>query len=276
MTILPVDDETNTGRLVVAADVGDGLRIGMAVADVRADEPVATLRAVLVDDTVRGRGIGRSLVAALERHAAAQGVRRIETSFEADGEFGPAVCRMLDRAGWTGADEPVHMLWSTTARVAAAPWLRVRCPPGYEVVSWTTLTADDHAELAATQAAAPWYPPSLGPLRAGEVDVTTSVGVRCDGRIVAWMLTHRVAPDLVRYSRLFVAAAHRARLPGLVLVAEAIRRQTAADVPRGTLSVRPENDAMLRVIQRRLAPYADAHRVVCFAHKDLAQESFAG
>ncbi|MFI5206950.1 MAG: GNAT family N-acetyltransferase [Gemmatimonadales bacterium] len=66
--------------IAIVAEAGDsiaGLAAGQIFHAIHADEPVAYLMALVVDETVRGGGVGRALVAHVEAWARAQGAHRV-------------------------------------------------------------------------------------------------------------------------------------------------------------------------------------------------------
>lgn len=87
-----------------------------------------------------------------------------------------------------------------------------------------------------------------------------SLGLRYRGRLIGWMVTHRVAADTIRYSTLFVAERFRARARGISLLSAAIQRQIVSPVTNYTFAVAAENAAMLRFVQRHLQPYLTGMR----------------
>jgi hypothetical protein len=72
---------------------------------------------------------------------------------------------------------------------------------------------------------------------------------------VGWLLAHRTGPSSVRYSSLFVAAAHRSRARALALLAEGFRRQHAAAIPTARAAIDRRNSAMLRLLKRHLGAH---------------------
>jgi len=83
------------------------------------------------------------------------------------------------------------------------------------------------------------------------------------------MLTHRVRPGLIRYSRLFVHPKHRVRVSGLALIAGAIQRQPRVEIEGGMFCVSAANLPMLRIVERRIAHYVERRTELFTARKDL-------
>ncbi len=75
------------------------------------------------------------------------------------------------------------------------------------------------------------------------------------GKVVGWMINHRVASDTIRYSILFVAKEIQRSGKGMVLLAESIRLQLDSSVPYGKFAVQIQNQPMLHIVRRHLSPY---------------------
>jgi GNAT superfamily N-acetyltransferase len=254
-------------QIAVGASFGDAL-IGVAFADIRSKAPIGKVQFVVVGAAHRGRGVAQGLIRALERLACDHGSKRLEAMYSGSGASAATVGHVLAKAGWTTPAAPMLIL-SGSMRIVEAPWITVVASKAYEIFPWSELSEREASDLAAPAAAMQSWPPELGPFPAEPVELACSVGVRHGGRVVGWMLTHRVKPDLVRYSRLFVDPAHRRRFCGLALVAEALRRQRAAGIPNGLLAVFSANSAMMRIVGRRLELYQDSRTELCYAYKDL-------
>lgn len=266
VTYHPVYADVAPGRVAVGASIGTTL-IGVAVADF-AGAVAASMESIVVDAAHRGRGVGRGLLNALERRARAHGFTRIEARYHATRANAPALARALDRSGWDDSGTPVWILGSSI-RIVDAPWMAVPVPADYELFSWADLTASERSQLASAEGAARACPAALTPFPSEAVEPACSVGVRHAGRVVGWMLTHRVDDATVRYTSLYVEPAHRPRFCGLALLTAALRRQDAAGIPRCLCAVADANAAMMRIVRRRLEAWIDSKTPICFAHKTL-------
>jgi GNAT superfamily N-acetyltransferase len=256
------------GQIAIGAYADEEL-IGAAFANLLAKPLVGTLQSVFVSAAHRGRGVAQALIGGLERHVSSRGVRRIEAMYAGTAPSAPTIAHILAKAGWKAPNPPTLILGGSV-RIAEAAWTR-HVPAGYEIFPWSELSAAETAQLATPHGTAPWYPPPLGPFPDEPVEPLCSVGVRHAGQVVGWMLTHRVDHERVRYSRLFVRQEHRARFSGLALIAEAIRRQRAAQIPKCLCAISTGNGAMMRILRRRLAPYIESRTELCCAYKDLTE-----
>lgn len=109
---LPTDDLT-AERLALVAEVGESV---VAAIGLEQFESLGLLRSLVVDPSQRGSGLGRQLVADLERHASAKGVEELWLlTIDADGFF--------ERLGYSRRDRD-----SAPAEIAATEEFSDLCP----------------------------------------------------------------------------------------------------------------------------------------------------
>lgn len=210
---------------------------------------------------LRGKGLGKLLLAAVEAEMVRRGQPSVELSFRDTWPAAEAMRALLAALGWSPPATRVVMA-KTDERILALPWLAPRpLPDGYEVFPWCDLRPEERRAIVRRQQRQPWYPEELSPfLLEDRVDHEVSVGLRqVDGagrrRVAGWLLAHRVKDDVMQYTSLFVEPGHGKLGRGIPLIAAAARRQKAAGVPRAIFMVRAENRAMRRLLDRRLARY---------------------
>lgn len=245
--------------LAAVAAAGEGEPLGVAVAEVKAGGEAAEVLSLFVRPEARRRGLAGRLLAALEREAASRGATRIDLLFRSTHPAAPAVRRLLAARGWS-APEPRLRLGKADARLAGAAALRPRpLPAGYEVFPWSELAAAERRDVVERQQRAEWFPPALSPFQMEErLEPALSFGLRHGGRVVGWLIAHRVGDDLVQCTSLFVEAGHRRGGRGVALLAAGIERFLASGVPRAIFMVEVGNPAMLRFFERRLRPHLAA------------------
>lgn len=248
--------------LSVTAERADG-PIGLIVAEF----PTARTARVLswyVTPPQRGRGIGGALLAALEQAAAEHGAACLETAFRSDLPEAPAIDRLLHRRGWATPQPWLSIFATTMDRMARVPWLaRCRLPRDYEIFSWRDLAAAERTSIVESQEQRRWYPEVLSPFQHEDrIEAINSLGLRYRGAVVGWLITHRTATDTIQYTALFVRRDLQRLGRGLPLIAEALRRQIASDVPKGICQVETRRRSMLDYIRRRFGPYvASTHEL---------------
>lgn len=209
---------------------------------------VAELSGLTVDETRRRRGVGLALLQAAEAALRSTDVTRLEAWYDGDRTD---VDRLLSRAGWK---RDVGIFWARgTSQVLAAPWMQVSLQPDDAPFAWSELT-DAEADGLREQS---WYPDYLSPFPEEAVEPLNSLGLRRGGRVVGWVLTHRLDADTIRYTRLCVHPDHRTRGRGIALLGASIRRQIEAGVKYGFFGVRSENRPMVRFLHGRMLEHLE-------------------
>jgi ribosomal protein S18 acetylase RimI-like enzyme len=255
-------EDVSSGSLELRIERG-GETLGILTAQRRGDGLV--INSVIVAEEHRGRGLAQELLRAIEVEAARRGVRGLAASYDALSASAPVVSHVLSKLGYRPQGQGMTVC-KIDQDIAEAPWMKTSLPAGYSFFAWSELSSLDRAQLASET----WYPPELRPFPPEEVEPLNSIGLRFEGQVVGWMLTHRLAADLIRYTALIVHPDHRSGATGIALIAEAIRRQRAAGVRYGRINVRSDNAPMVRIIDRRLAPYTVSRTSYRMAAKPIA------
>jgi len=253
-----LDEPSSSGGVVGAGHRADGQPAGLALARLLGGEE-AELLSWFVSREFRGRGLGAALLAHLEWQLRERGCRRCRAVYTTGTPSTPIVEHLLRKARWTPPEQRL-VIFRFDHRVLAAPWLRrARIGPPYEVLPWSEVREQDLQGLRSrdrSPTSVPEYLLPFGLEQDGQPDVMISVAVRLDGALVAWLIAHSIAPDTVRYSRLFVdTRGGGSRMLAMGLIAEAIRRQVRGMGPSSYVvcGVRSENHAVVR-LARRMGP----------------------
>ncbi len=98
-------------------------------------------------------------------------------------------------------------------------------------------------------------------LEEDKLEPLNSLGLRYQNRVVGWVITHRIAPDTIRYTQMFVYPDTQPLSRSILLLAKAIQLQVEAkQATKGTFRVDMDNKPMVKFVYRRLAPYLDEIR----------------
>jgi len=257
---LLLDDLHTGGTVAVGAELA-GQPIGLALAGPSGGD-VASLHAVVVAASVRGRGIGGQLLGTLEAAMHARGVRRLVAAHRSDRPNSDLVGRLLARAGYERSGAVVEFVFSVP-RVAQAPVLRVSCSQA-EVIAHTP---ERLAALCAVREPSGMDP---GALSADDVDPMLATLVAVDGQSAACMLGRREGHDTAYASLLFVRPdlRRRTRLAAFT-VRRFLERLTAHGISTLTCEVSLDNAESLAFVDQRLSPFAEHRAVVHIVGKTI-------
>ncbi|MFQ5814436.1 MAG: GNAT family N-acetyltransferase [Anaerolineae bacterium] len=235
----------------------EGQFIGLTLGEIRPDGASAEMLSLFVAREHRRRGVGTTLLAHLEKALTRMGCRYVDLVYRSDWPCVAAIERLLHRRGW--ASPQTRALIGKTDRERMAEALRLhqfRLPDGFAIFPWSEITPQERQEIQQRQETEQWYPPVLAPFQEEDrIEPLNSLGLRYQGRVVGWMITHRTAPDTIQYTSLFVQKEFQSLGRAIPLLMESIRRQVSSEVPYAIFMVDVENDPTVKLVYRRMRPY---------------------
>jgi GNAT superfamily N-acetyltransferase len=238
--------------LAVSASISEQL-VGFVFAEILAESQTGEIISLFVAPECRHQGIGTAQVRILEKGLAKNRCRQVSVSYQRTDITDRSLEPMLRKLNW----EPPQMNYllgqTTTDKISQAPWLhKYPLPAALTVFPWSEVTAEERQQILQQGG----YPESLSPFgNDPRIEPLNSLGLRYNGEVVGWMICHRVAPDTIRYSVLYVWERFQKLGRGISLMAEAIKRQIASPVGYYNFAVSAEHPQMLQFVKRRLAPY---------------------
>jgi len=220
-----------------------------------AARPAAELLSIYVAQDLRDRGLGTTMVAALEEELASRGAPAIEAVYMSGKAGVEALERVFEKRGFGAPQLRKIVVQCTPEEVSRADWYRAaRLPASCTIFPWAELSREEYDALQRSQAASPWIPQILEPWSCGQhVDAVSSVGLRAGGQVAGWVLTHRVPPNLIRYTSCFVRADLQRWGLMLPLIVASADRLMGTGV-RCTFVTSSQFPEMVAFAHRRLAP----------------------
>ena len=253
----------------------DGRPVGLAAGLPEPDGQTLTVHALSVRPAHRAQGIATKLLALIEGASAKNGVAVIKAAFRNDLPSQPALERVFEKRGWSAPQVSLHVYKVLAADFVQHPTLQRReAPLDGTFVPWSHVSTAAWDEIE-RHVDAQQVPRALSPFQLSDrVDPEASVVLRTPDGIQGWMVTHRVADDILQYTALYVAPSSRERGAGLGLVTEAVHRQhERGDRPKCLWTVAPGNDAMRTFVDAHLAPVLTSHVRHLMVGKKLAESS---
>ncbi|PEN13909.1 hypothetical protein CRI94_07585 [Longibacter salinarum] len=237
--------------------------IGIAVAAIPSNASASTLHALSVLPAQRGQGVGTALLQRLEALIQTGGAEELQAEYRQSNSSRQALERVLEKSGWD-APRAKRKLYQGDRENIPKPFLETlakRSLQAGELFSWSDLTTQEKQNLQGRlrPGAERSIPVPLSPFQLdATVDYDCSLGLRHEDRVVGWMITHRLAPEVLQYTCLYVEPDIRGPGVGLSLLAEAMRRQAErTDIPRFIWMIDAENTRMHRFVEGRLASVID-------------------
>jgi GNAT superfamily N-acetyltransferase len=246
-----------------------------------AGEPPALL-SLFVAPAWRRRGIGAALVAALEAGVARAGFDALETVYTAGKPSIVAVERILERRGWPAPEaRTVSVRFPPAAALASdlfSPRRMAALGAGLELVPWREVGAGEKAAARSAHERRAWITPALAFWRfeGAGFDAESSIGARYRGELVGWVINHRVAPGLVRFTCSFMRKDISRRGRIVPLYQAALTRLAGAGCRQCTFVTPVIYPNMVHFIERWLAPIADFVGETRGSRKRLVPAAAAG
>ena len=206
----------------------------------------------------RGRGVGTALLTSLEQALSERGSVGGELVYMTGKPSTGALERLLRKCGWPPSRTRM-LVCKGDKKILEAPWMReYRLPSSFSIFPWREITEEERAALRRSQERERWIPEYLAPFQHEQtMERLNSLGLRYGNQVVGWLITHRVAPDTVRFTSLFVRKDLQKMGRAVPLVVEAINRQ-GRELGHDSyviFSVRSDNTPMMRFTKRHFAPY---------------------
>jgi len=220
------------------------------------DEPAGLVLAnrenmlsLAVGKAFRNRGLATSLLSSLEKALATAGMSYAWLTYMGDAASTPALERVLQKCGWDLPRPRMVVCRSTIQRLVEGAWVRRHAR--FAGTPWGEVPAEAMNLLRAQSD----YPPELSPfLEEEKIEKVNSVALLTGGVITGWMITHRINPSTIRYTKLYMRDAQR-RL-GFALAAEALVRHAdshlAFEAPNCSMDYQADNRPMSNFVQRHL------------------------
>lgn len=249
---------TKQGELVGISATISHQMVGMVIAEILPESQnppslSASIISCYVVPNHRHQSIGTTLIGNLEKELKKVSCQRVEISYKSSELTALALEPLLKNKGWLPPQTTFLLAQTTTQKIAEAPWLhKYPLPDSFTVFPWSELTAQERQAILQQGE----YPNPLNPFSdESRIEPLNSLGLRHNGEVIGWMITHRVAPDTIRYSSLFVRKKYQKLGRGISLLAASIKLQIDSEIENGTFSVAADNEPMLSFLNRHLRPY---------------------
>ena len=253
--------EADDGRLIrplaLAAWHGDNA-VGLVLAElpIARDGSAPQLLSMFVAPTLRDNGIGTAMLTALEEEVRRRGFDYMETVYTTGRPGTEAMERVLAKRQWSTPVTRAITVRFVPSAIVGMPWFEdVRLSaPECDIFPWSDLRPDERDTIRRTNDEAPWIPPGREPWRhdVDGFDAVASVGIRCQGAVVGWVIGRELIEQTTSFSCGFVREDLEARLL-YPMFAESIRRMAEAGRQIG-MFVTPVEESQLALLLRERCP----------------------
>lgn len=247
-------------RLIAFAAVDEQKVVGLAAALFTPFLQQTDILHIEVAPDYRNKHIGTTLLAKIQEETVLQGGNILTLVYPQDAPEALAVEKMLAANQWKGI-RPFMVICEFDPASFDAPWLHLSYdyPRDYHEFDWKHLTPEEHEALKIRESHEE-FSSAFSPCREEEtIEFLNSLGVRHKGRVVGWMITHRIDADTIRYSSLYVEPTLHFRGIATKLLAHAILLHVQSPTKKARMEIPflQVHPSWIKFIKKRLLPYAN-------------------
>lgn len=133
-------------------------------------------------------------------------------------------------------------------------------PEGFSVFPWIQISEHEKLQVKDLLDNDPRYPAEFSPFtEQASIEPANSLGIRCRGSIVGWIITHRIDPQTIRYTKVFVRLDFMKFGIAAIALNKAIQIQnTILDrLPNSMFAIKQDNEDMKKFADKWLFPHLE-------------------
>lgn len=235
--------------------------VGLAVACILSDILMGEIYSVYVDPHYRNQRIGSLLFARLKEEFKIHKCTYVNLIYPAKSTTTPFLQKILQNQGWKDNGRfIIRCLFD--GPIFNPPWLQknYEFPSEIEEFPWSELN-EKEKEFLKHQESQLTFPRYISPFgqNPSQIEHINSLGIRYKGKIIGWMITHRISQDTIRFSALYVQKEFLKR-SWIKLLVDSINRQKKSSVRWALveLNLNLIDNSWLAFANKKLIPYAQS------------------
>ncbi len=225
--------------------------VGLILSSFDATGKTVRVHSLLVHPEHRKKGVGQQLFTELEAAIVNLGASKINGYFRSHWKSKPAIEATLSKKGWTEPKEDLIIVKGEAEKVLKLFMMRELEPPSdYAFVTYDKLTAEDRSYII-QRGKEGWYLDYLNPfIHEKSILAPASIFMKFQNKVIGWVISHLIAPNLNEFTALFVDADHRPYKQAHLLMRKAIFEQRDHGVPNFLITSKSDNYVMSRFLLR--------------------------
>ena len=240
----------------------DEIPVGLALASLHKPLLLGEIHSLYVHPEQQKQHIGTQLLAKLEEEALREGCNILTKKYPDNSPFTIPIEKILKRRGWQGPK--VHSIRYLFDVIAFNPdWFQrpPKLPPDYTEFLWKEISKEEEKQLRAQQDQ-DVFPDIVSPYGPDEhlLEPLNSLGLRYKDEIIGWVITHRISPDTIKYSALYMQRKSRNLGYIIRLLIDAIQIQKKNRIPWALFEINlaETEPQWYKFVEQRLAPHAQS------------------
>lgn len=256
--------EANNERVVIVVAFINQVPVGATLATLLPIAKIASVHSLYVDKNSRQKGIARDLLNELEGSLKKEKCYLATFLYPAQTPTTAYFEKLLSKERW---HTPTLYMKSYffNCQLFHAPWFSRHYPKftHLEVFFWKDLKESERVLLKRReeQHAFPRYVSPF--LHEEKIEPLNSLGLRISGEVVAWIITHRVDDDTIRYAYFYSPPNFQHYGWAVYLLQKSISLQQQSLIPWSLfdLNLEQTSKSWHRFIERRLKPWAQVSEI---------------
>lgn len=250
---------------IIVGALQNNTPIGVALATRFPHNKVADIEYMFVSPAYRHHQIGAQLFLFLEQELIKESCIGMTMVYPENEPTTPILEKLMRNSGW---DKPrlfmircqfkvadFNPLWYVNLLEKKNQWVNESevC-----IFPWRELKLQER-NLLYHQQEQGRIPLEISPFKEPEkIEYLNSLGLRYKEEVIGWIVTHRIEPEMIRYSSLYIHKEYQFLGYSMHLLCQAICLHKQSGVPFGMLeiNVRQAAPSWMSFVKRRLIPYA--------------------
>lgn len=248
--------------LLANALIIDETPVGIVLASFFKHLHLADIHCLVIDTEHASLDLVKSLVEAFIQRLRFQDINTATMTYTKEESLAPLIEKVFQDLHWKGPQSHILECHFISAEFNTS-WLYKEIPleEGFEEFPFKEITPLEEKDLKLRfeQGTIPDYIYPFGKDR-NLIEYNCSVGLRYKNQVIGWMVTHRLTPELMRYSALYIEDEFIYTGYWIKLLSDAIKAQQK-NIPEATYTVLEINveqipSRWLKFVERRLVPKA--------------------
>ncbi|WP_375562850.1 TIGR03032 family protein [Bernardetia sp. OM2101] len=273
LDILKTTRQLNEPLIIINAQ-NDNQQIGTAIIELQPNGS-AQLLSWYILPPFRKMGIGRELLSQSEKLLRKNKFNSIHLEYRSDWTSLSTFEHILKQKKWEEPKAKVYLCKSSMDVILKAPWMnKFNLPTGMELFLWKDVTQEEKNEILKKKETQNWYPDYLSPFQhEANIDITSSTGLRYKGKIIGWMITHRIQSDTVEFTSAFIdqnsVAGLNKKSLFLPVLTKALLYLKEDGAKYGIWQMQVDNPSIHKFVDKFLKPYLISFVEAKFSYKVL-------
>jgi len=248
-----------TARVIVIGATSQNQPVGLIIASQFTFLLSAEIHWLFVNEAHRNQKIATQLVLSLEKELKQLNCPIITLAYETDTPSAPALENVLLHTKWPDPVVFVQRYFFDVLTFNPA-WFQksYKFPSNVVTFPWTELKPKDKVWLK-DLVQQYHFLALLSPFYEEErIEPLNSMGIRFQGEVIGWMITHRIAPDTIRYTSLYIMPKFQLKGSSTPLLIQSINLQKKMGIPQAFFEINFSqlDQRWQKFVNQRLAPYA--------------------